>query len=110
MLKVEKGKDGRLQASLASPDQGAARISISSIDLKNGELTFESKVIGARYVGKKLKDGTGFEGTFFQGAMKMPLILKKTEKITELSRPQTPRSRRSRIGRKRSSMRTRPVA
>jgi uncharacterized protein len=92
VLKVEKGKDGRLKALLASPDQGAANIPINSIDLKDGQLTFESKGIGAKYVGKKTKDGSGFEGTFFQGGLKLPLVLKKTVKVTERPRPQTPRA------------------
>ena len=48
-LKVEKGKDGALKATLASPDQGANNIPISSIGLKDNVLTFESKIIGAKY-------------------------------------------------------------
>ncbi len=91
VLKVEKGKDGRLMASLASPDQGAARIPLTAIGLKDGELTFESKVVGAKYAGKRNKDGTGFDGEFQQGGLKIPLVLKKTDKVVELSRPQTPR-------------------
>ena len=48
-LKVGKGKDGVLKATLASPDQGANDIPISSIGLKDNVLTFESKVIGAKF-------------------------------------------------------------
>jgi hypothetical protein len=40
-LKVEKSKDGALKATLASPDQGANDIPISSIGLKDNVLTFE---------------------------------------------------------------------
>lgn len=90
VLKVEKGKDGKLKALLASPDQGANDIPISSIALSNDELTFESKLIRATYTGKKTKDGTGFDGTFFQSGMKMPLLLKKTDKVSVVPRPQTP--------------------
>lgn len=91
VLRVEKDKDGRLRATLASPDQGAAKIGVSAIGLKDGELTFESKVVGAKYAGKRNKDGTGFDGEFQQGGLKIPLVLKKTEKVVEPSRPQTPR-------------------
>jgi pimeloyl-ACP methyl ester carboxylesterase len=91
VLRVEKGKEGRLKAALASPDQGANNIPISTIELKGDELTFESKVVGAKYVGKKMKDGAGFEGRFTQGALKLPLALKKTDKLSVASRPQTPR-------------------
>jgi uncharacterized protein len=91
VLKVEKGKDGPLKAKLASPDQGANDIPISSIDLKGEVLTFESKIIGAKYEGKKTKEGTGFEGQFTQGRLKVPLTLKKTDKLSVAPRPQTPK-------------------
>jgi pimeloyl-ACP methyl ester carboxylesterase len=90
-LKVEKGKDGALKAALASPDQGANNIPISSIGLKDDTLTFESKIIGAKFTGKKDKEGTFFEGEFHQSGAKFPLKLKKTDKITEAPRPQTPK-------------------
>ena len=82
VLRVEKAKDGQLKAVLASPDQGANNIPISAIGLKGDVLTFESKVIGAKYSGKKTKDGTGFEGQFTQGGLKLPLVLKKTDKLS----------------------------
>jgi uncharacterized protein len=91
VLQVQKGKDGTLKATLASPDQGANSIPISAIDLKGDALTFESKVIGAKYTGKKTKEGTGFDGQFNQGGMKFPLVLKKTDKVSVAARPQTPK-------------------
>jgi uncharacterized protein len=90
-LKVEKGKDGALKASLASPDQGANNIPISSIGLKDNTLSFESKIIGAKYAGKKNPAGTAFEGQFEQGGVKLPLILKRTDKLSQAVRPQTPK-------------------
>ncbi len=90
-LKVEKGKDGALKASLASPDQGANNIPVSAIGLKDNTLSFESKIIGAKYSGKKNPDGTAFEGQFEQGGVKLPLTLKKTDKVSQAARPQTPR-------------------
>ena len=90
-LRVEKGKDGNLKAGLASPDQGANNIPISSIGLKDNVLTFESKAIGAKFTGKKNKKGTAFEGEFIQGGAKLPLTLTKTDKLTERSRPQMPK-------------------
>jgi uncharacterized protein len=90
-LKVEKGKDGALKAALASPDQGANNIPVSSIGLKDNVLTFESKSIGAKFTGKKNKGGTAFEGEFNQGAAKLPLTLTKTDKISEAARPQMPK-------------------
>ena len=90
-LKVEKGKDGVLKAALASPDQGANNIPINAISLKDNALSFESKIIGAKFTGKRNKDGTAFEGRFEQGGLKLPLTLKKTEKLSQAVRPQTPK-------------------
>ena len=90
-LKVEQGKDGALKATLASPDQGANDIPISSIGLKDNVLRFESKIIGAKFTGKRNEQGTAFEGEFNQHGASLPLKLMKTDKITEPARPQTPR-------------------
>ncbi len=90
-LKVEKGKDGAFKATLASPDQGANDIAISSINLKDNELTFASKAIGAKFAGKKNEKGTAFEGEFSQGGAKLPLKLTKTDKISQSARPQMPK-------------------
>lgn len=91
VLRVEKGKDGKLKAVLASPDQGANNIPISAIGLKDGDLSFESKLIGAKFSGKQAKDGKSFDGSFTQGGMKMPLDLRKTDKVSAQARPQTPK-------------------
>ena len=91
-LKVEKQKDGTFKATLASPDQGANDIAISAITLKDDELTFESKAIGAKFSGKKNEKGTAFEGEFQQSGAKFPLKLTKTDKISQAVRPQTPKS------------------
>jgi uncharacterized protein len=91
-LKVDKDKDGTFKASLASPDQGANNIPISAIGLQDGVLTFESKIIGAKFNGKKNKEKNAFASEFSQGGGKLPLVLTKTDKITEAVRPQTPKS------------------
>ncbi len=91
VLKVEKGKDGALKAVLVSPDQSPIGIPVSQVGLKDGALSFESKRIGAKYAGKRNKTGTAFEGTFTQMGAKLPLVLKKTDKMSEYRRPQTPK-------------------
>jgi pimeloyl-ACP methyl ester carboxylesterase len=91
-LKIEKGKDGALDATLASPDQGANDIPISSLEYNDKVLTFESKVIGARFKGKQNDLGTEIDGEFNQGGMKLPLKLTKSDKIAEVARPQTPKA------------------
>ena len=46
---------------------------------------------GRSISGKKTKDGTGFEGQFTQHGLKMPLALKKTDKLSVAVRPQMPK-------------------
>ncbi len=91
VIKVEKGKDGALKAVLISPDQSPIGIPVSPIGLKDGELSFESKRIGVKYTGKRNKAGTAFEGVFMQSGVKLPLVLKKTDKMSEYRRPQNPK-------------------
>jgi pimeloyl-ACP methyl ester carboxylesterase len=91
-LKVEKDKEGTLKAILASPDQGANNIPISAIGLKDDVLSFESKIIGAKFSGKRNEEKNAFQGEFSQGGGKLPLVLAKTDKISEAVRPQTPKS------------------
>ena len=81
-----------MKATLASPDQGANNIAVSSIGFKDNVLTFESKVIGAKFTGRKNEKGTAFEGEFDQLGAKIPLKLTKTDKISSLVRPQTPKA------------------
>ncbi len=92
VLKVQKGNDGALSAALVSPDQSPIGIPVSPVGLKDGELNFESKRIGAKYTGKRNKSGTAFDGVFTQMGAKFPLVLKKTDKMSEYHRPQTPKS------------------
>jgi pimeloyl-ACP methyl ester carboxylesterase len=92
VLKVEKGKDGALKAALVSPDQSPVGIPIGTIALKDGALNFDIKRIGAKYSGKQDKKGTAFEGTFTQMGASFPLVLKKTDRVSERRRPQTPKA------------------
>lgn len=90
VLHVTKGADGKLAATLDSPDQGAKGIPISKIEFADGVLRFESAGIGARYEGKMAADGTGVTGEFAQRGGKFALALARVEKASELARPQNP--------------------
>jgi pimeloyl-ACP methyl ester carboxylesterase len=91
VLKVEKTKGGTLKASFVSPDQSPMPIPMSSIELKDGELKFACKLIGAKFSGKANKEKTEYAGDFEQAGMKFPLTLKKVDKLSEVRRPQTPK-------------------
>jgi pimeloyl-ACP methyl ester carboxylesterase len=91
VLVVKKGQGDKPTAHLASPDQGVDKIPINRIELKSDELTFDVKSIGASYKGKRNAAGTAFEGTFKQSGLSFPLVLTKTEKVSEVIHPQTPK-------------------
>ncbi len=67
VLRVEKQKDGQLKAALASPDQGANNIPISSIGLKGDALTFESKGHRGEVFGEEDEGRDGVRGPVHPG-------------------------------------------
>lgn len=88
VLRVEKGREGdRLVPYLDSPDQGARGIPVTAISLKQGALTFECKGIGGSYKGKLDAAGQSIDGSWSQGGPSIPLILMKTDKVSEVRRP-----------------------
>src|SRR3954469_394972 len=52
VLHVRRPEGGPLQATLDSPDQGAAGIPIDAIAAEKGDVSFTSKTIGASFTGK----------------------------------------------------------
>jgi fermentation-respiration switch protein FrsA (DUF1100 family) len=92
VLRVEpaKGVPDRLAPFLDSPDQGSKGIPITAIGLDRGKLIFEVKTLGVSYSGTMSDAGDAISGTFEQGGAKIPLDLRKTEKVLAAKRPQTP--------------------
>lgn len=83
-------KDGALQATLDSPDQGAFGIPVSSIFYQNDSLWLESQAIRGQFAGKALPDFSEIRGHWQQSGMSFPLNLKKVEEAPQLKRPQEP--------------------
>jgi hypothetical protein len=90
ILKIVKNDDGSYSGFLDSPDQGAKDIPASSVAMTEDSLKFESKMIGASYAAKILKDSMITVGKFKQGMANLDLNLKKVDKIAEVRRPQLP--------------------
>jgi fermentation-respiration switch protein FrsA (DUF1100 family) len=91
VFRISKKPDGTLSAVMDSPDQGAKDIATSSVILENDRLTIEVKVAGAVFEGNVKPDWNEIEGQWKQGGTTFPLILKRTEKVEELKRPQEPK-------------------
>lgn len=91
VLHVVKDKAGAFTATLDSPDQGAKGLKVDSIVLDKTKLTFSMKTIAAEFDGELKNDGTEAAGTWTQGGVSRSLTFKKTDKATEVRRPQTPK-------------------
>lgn len=80
VIHVLQGKDGKLTASLDSPDQNASGIEVSSITYKEPDVHFEVERIGGSYDGKMNKDSSEIAGNWSQGGASLPLVFKRAAK------------------------------
>ena len=76
-------------STLDSPDQSAYGIKADETLIKGDEITIAIKNLNVTLTGHLVNDST-IDGTFTQGT-DFPLHLTKTEKVTALKRPQTPK-------------------
>lgn len=82
--------DGRLTATMDSPDQGAYGMPLSDVIFADGVITFALRMANGSYEGRLNEAGTEIAGTWTQG-MAMPLVLRKVEKLARPARPQEPK-------------------
>jgi uncharacterized protein len=82
--------DGTLSATMDSPDQGAYGLPLNNVTFTDGVLKFALQRANGSFEGRLNGAGTEIAGTWTQG-MGLPLVLKKVEKLTRLSRPQEPK-------------------
>ena len=79
-----KKEDGSLEASLDSPDQGAAGIAVDEVTFEENEIGLKVRRLNVDYTGTLSKDGETISGTFKQRSAEMPLVLKRVEEVPEL--------------------------
>ncbi|HSP91086.1 MAG TPA: alpha/beta fold hydrolase, partial [Vicinamibacterales bacterium] len=82
--------DGKLEATMDSPDQGAYGLRLSDVRFADGVLTFALRQASGTFEGRLNSAGTELAGTWTQGVA-LPLVLKKVEKIARPARPQEPK-------------------
>jgi uncharacterized protein len=80
VIHVAQDKDGKLTATMDSPDQGATGIAISTISFKQPDLHFEIERFNCSYDGKISDTGSAIEGTWKQGSASLPLTFKSARK------------------------------
>ena len=91
VLRLAKTESGEILGKLESLDEGFKGLKLSSITLDKARLAFELKVSAAKYDGKLNADGTEAVGNWSQRGASIPLTFKKTEKPSQVTRPQTPK-------------------
>jgi pimeloyl-ACP methyl ester carboxylesterase len=80
-----------LTATFDSLDQGAKGLPVDSVALaEDGTARFTLKKLASSYEGKLSADGTQIDGEWTQRGAKMPLVMKRVDKVAEVRRPQTP--------------------
>lgn len=83
--------DGKIVASLDSPDQGAKGIPLDEVTLDGPTIHIASKKMKALFAGKLNDPNNKIEGIWSQGGREFPLVLQRVEGTPERLRPQTPR-------------------
>src|SRR5262245_52479928 len=90
-FKIAAKPDGGYSALMDSVDQGAKDIKLDEATLENGKVVIKYKLGGMTYKRKPNDPSTENEGEFQQATLKLPLTLKRVDKLTELKRPQEPK-------------------
>ncbi|MCZ6766824.1 MAG: alpha/beta hydrolase [bacterium] len=91
VFRITMGPDGGLRCLLDSPDQGATDIPTSGVTFENGALRIDVEAVAGFYLGTANDDVSEFTGEWTQGGQARPLVLRRSEKPIDYSRPQDPR-------------------
>ncbi len=87
---ITANEKAELSALMDSPDQGAKGIKVDKVSLTEKAVTLDLHALRGEYKGELSGDGKTMKGTWTQGGTSFPLDLSKTEKVSELKRPQVP--------------------
>jgi hypothetical protein len=84
--------DGKIAATLDSPDQGAFGLPVTAATYNHPDLSLDMKNLSAAFKGTVKDDFSEINGTFTQGGQAMPLVLGRTaaEPVVR-NRPQEPK-------------------
>jgi hypothetical protein len=77
---VVEDADGKLDATLDSPDQGAFGIEAGPVTVDGDVISIEVPAVAGGYEGTISEDGDGIDGNWSQGGQSLPLPLKRVVK------------------------------
>lgn len=76
-IKITKGDDGTLSATIDIPDQGAVDMPLDNVTFEDNTFSFDLLAANGSYEGKLKESGDDIEGTWSQGGASIPLNLKR---------------------------------
>lgn len=82
VLHIAQDKDGKLTATIDSPDQGGANMPVSAITFTSPDFHLESQQIASTFDGKANADNSEIAGEWKQGDSSFPLVFKRMAKKT----------------------------
>ncbi len=91
IFKITEDENGKLKATMDSPDQGAKDIPVDSVIYSGENLKLVSNMIHGYFEGTYNADSISFEGKWHQGGLSLPLVITKIEKVEDAIRPQEPK-------------------
>ncbi|HRX11920.1 MAG TPA: alpha/beta hydrolase [Draconibacterium sp.] len=91
IFKIAADENGKLNAKMDVPAQGAKDLPVSETIVNGDSLKLSVVMIMGKFAGKITSDSI-IEGTWKQSGATFPLILRKTGVVTEMKRPQTPQA------------------
>jgi pimeloyl-ACP methyl ester carboxylesterase len=91
VVDFRKKDGGGYTGAMDSPDQGAFGLEIDEVTLDKAALKFAMKKIGGSYAGDVSADGKEIKGTWKQGPLSLPLVLRPGEKAAPAKRSQEPK-------------------
>ncbi len=89
IFKISADENGKLSSKMDVPLQGAKDLPVSKTEVRNDSLFLEVAMIMGSFKGIFETDKK-ITGVWKQGGVELALVLEKTDKVTELNRPQTP--------------------
>jgi dienelactone hydrolase len=84
-------KDGKLSATMDSPDQGAKDIPCDQVTTNGNSITVSVSVVGANFTGTLSGDHKTISGKFNQGGGSFDLVVGKDGMPAAKEKPQTPK-------------------
>ncbi len=91
VFNISKEPNGTLTVTMDSPEQGVKDIPVEKATFEDGNLRLEVKSVMGIFEGKVKEDSSTIEGVWKQAGLTMELVLKRIEKVHEVSRPQEPK-------------------